>query len=90
MNSSIFITLVPSILIGIVELLLRPTFPDGRLWFFSVFMDLCNDLNYITIFVIGFGITAADEHGMKEVIKRGRWFNLIIGKSNIRNVVIKL
>ena len=71
---------MPSILIGIVEALLRPFFPDGRLWFFSVFMDLCNDLNYIIIFVIGFGITAADEHGMKEVIKRGRWFNLIIGK----------
>ena len=75
-------TLVPSILIGIVEMLLRPTFPDGNLWFFSVFMDLCNDLNYIIIFVIGFGITAADEHGMKEVIKRGRWYNLIIGKRN--------
>ena len=67
--------------IGIVEMLLRPTFPDGQLWFFSVFMDLCNDLNYIIIFVVGFGITAADEHGMKEIIKRGRWFNLIIGNS---------
>ena len=42
-------------------------------------MDLCNDLNYIIIFVIGFGITAADEHGMKEVIKKGRWYNLVVG-----------
>ena len=65
-------------MIGIVEFILRPTFPDGNLWFFSVFMDLCNDLNYIIIFVIGFGLTAADDH-MKDVIRRGRWFNLVIG-----------
>ena len=45
-------------------------------------MDLCNDINYIIVFVIGFGITVADEHGMKEVIKKGRWYNLVIGRTS--------
>ena len=65
-----------------MEAFLRPFFPDGNLWFFSVFMDLCNDINYIIVFVIGFGITVADEHGMKEVIKKGRWYNLVIGRTS--------
>ena len=36
---------------------------------------------FIFIFVIGFGLAAADEHDLKNVIKKGRWFNLVIGKS---------
>ena len=71
---------VPSIWIGLAELALRFWFPDGRLWFFGVFTDLCNDVKFIFIFVIGYGIAAADEHGMKEVIRKGRWYNLIIGE----------
>jgi len=51
---------------------------DGSFWK-AVYLDLCNQVNYVIIFVIGFAITVADEHGMKEVIRRGRWFNLIIG-----------
>ena len=49
----------------------------------AVYLDLCNQLNYITIFLLGFGLTAADEHGMKEVIRRGRWYNLVIGKQKL-------
>ena len=45
----------------------------------AVYLDICNQMNYITIFLLGFGLTAVDEHGMKEVIRRGRWFNLVIG-----------
>ena len=71
---------VPSICIGVVEVSLRWIFPDGNLWFFSWTMDICNDIKFIFIFVLGFGITAADEHGMKDVIRKGRWFNLIIGR----------
>jgi len=70
---------VPSIWIGIVEVSLRWIFPDGNLWFFGWATDICNDIKFIFIFVIGFGITAADELGMKEVIRKGRWFNFIIG-----------
>ena len=62
-----------------MELGLRKWFPDGNLWFFGFVTDICNDVKFIFIFVIGFGIAAADDHGMKEVIKKGRWWNLIIG-----------
>ena len=73
--------LVPSVFIGLVELALRPYFPDGNLWFFSVFLDICNDIKFIFIFVLGYGITAADEFGMKEIIRKSRWFNFIIGRN---------
>ena len=59
---------------------MRNWFPDGRLWFFGVFTDLCNDVKFIFIFVIGYGMAAADDHGMKEVIRKGRWYNLVIGE----------
>ena len=48
---------------------LRTYFPDGNLSFYSVFTDLCNDFKFIFIFVLGFGIMAADDHGMKEVVR---------------------
>ena len=71
---------MPSIVIGLVEVLLRPTFPDGSLGFFSVLVDLCNDLNYILCFLLGFSLTAADGAGMKEIISSARWSNLSVGK----------
>ena len=80
MISSSTSPLVPSILIGLIEVLLRPTFPDGSLGFFSVLLDLCNDLNYILCFLLGFALTAADRAGMKEIIKTSRWTNLSLGK----------
>merc|ERR1711953_1270983 len=73
------LALVPSIFIGLVEVALRPYFPDGNFWFFSVFGDICNDFKFIFVFVLGYGITAADEHGMKEVIRRSRWYNFLGG-----------
>ena len=77
----LFFILVPSLWIGIVEAALRNWFPDGNLWFFGFFTDICNDIKFIFIFVMGFGLAAADEHDLKNVIKKGRWFNLVIGKS---------
>ena len=67
-------------MIGLVEVLLRPTFPDGNLGFFSVLVDLCNDLNYILCFLLGFSLTAAERAGMKEIIRSSRWTNLSLGK----------
>ena len=46
-----------------------------------MFLDICNDFKFIFIFVLGFGITAADEFGMKEIIRKSRWFNFIIGRN---------
>ena len=75
---------VPSIWLGLAELALRFWFPDGRLWFFGVFTDLCNDVKFIFIFVIGYGMAAADDQGMKEVIRKGRWYNLVIGEGIVK------
>ena len=60
---------------------LRKHFPDGNLTFFSVFLDLCNDINFIVVFFLGYAVSAADDDGMREVIQKGRWYNLIIGKN---------
>ena len=57
------------------------------MWFFSVFMDLCNDIKFIFIFMLGYGITAADDQGMKEVIRKGRWYYLCFGNMSIEIVV---
>ena len=70
-----------------VEVSLRWWFPDGNLWFFSVFLDLCNDIKFIFIFMIGYGITAADDQGMKEVIRKGRWYYLCFGNMPMQIVV---
>ena len=62
-----------------MELALRKTFPDEPDGLFGFLFDHCNNFKYIFIFVIGFGITAADDYCMKNVIKKGRWFYFIIG-----------
>ena len=78
---------VPSVWIGVVEVSLRWWFPDEPDGFFSVFTDLCNDVKYIFIFVIGFGITAADDQGMKEIIRKGRWYYLCFGNMSMQIIV---
>ena len=45
-----------------------------------MFVDLCNDLNFLLVFLLGYAVAAADDEGMKEVIERGRWYNFIIGR----------
>ena len=66
-------------------MVLRPLFPDGKFWFFSVFVDLCNDLNFILIFILGYALTVADDQGMGEVIKKSRWYNLTTGITRIQS-----
>jgi len=79
LGNPVKLAIIPSLWIGIVEAALRNWFPDGNLWFFGFFTDICNDIKFIFIFVMGFGLAAADEHDLKNVIKKGRWFNLVIG-----------
>ena len=67
--------LVPSILIGAVELALRWKFPTS----FNIIFDVCNDFKFLFIFIFGYGLQAGDEHGMKSIIRKGRWYYLIIG-----------
>ena len=77
---------MPSIWIGVVELTLRWKFPTS----FNIIFDLCNDIKFIFIFVIGYGITAADDHGMKEVISKGRWYNFVIGEDLFYQISISM
>ena len=62
-------------MIGIVEVALRWKFPTS----FNLIFDICNDVNFILVFLLGYGLAAADDHGIKEVIKKGRWYNLVAG-----------
>ena len=41
--------------------------------------DWANNFNYMFIFVFGYAITAAEEHGVKDSFERGRWFYLFAG-----------
>ena len=75
-----FLLIVPGFLIAIVEVALRWKFPTS----FDLIFDICNDINFILVFLLGYGMAAADDHGMKEVIKKGRWYNLVTGTCNPR------
>merc|ERR1719481_1207215 len=68
--------IVPALWIALPEAFIRP-FYGGQLS--NSFMDHANNLNYIFTFLFGFAITAADGHGMKEVLRRGRWIYFVIG-----------
>ena len=70
-----FLLIVPGLLIGAVEVSLRWKFPTS----FNLILDLCNDFNFMLVFLLGFGIAAADDHGMKEVVRKGRWYYLVSG-----------
>ena len=72
--------IVPGFLFGIVEVALRWKFPTS----FNLIFDICNDINFILVFLLGYGLAAADDHGLKEVIKNGRWYNLVAGICTIR------
>ena len=42
-------------------------------------MDWANHFNYGLIFFLGFAITAAEEHGLGNVMHHGRWIYLVAG-----------
>ena len=50
--------------------------------------DLCNDINFILVFLLGFGIAAGDDHGMREVIRKARWYNLVTGNIYIKSIIL--
>ena len=79
LGSCVKLAVFPSLWIGIVEALFRHFFPDGNLGMFSVFYDFCNDVKYIFVFILGYALTAADGHGIKEVIKKGKWWYFVSG-----------
>jgi hypothetical protein len=46
---------------------LRMFCPDGGFHMFSVFGDLCNNLKFIFIFVIGYALSATDQQRKKDI-----------------------
>ena len=72
---------MPSGIISLAELALGNTYPDGiTLSFFGWLYDMCNNVKYTLIFLMGYAIMQADEQGMEDVIRKSRWYNFIIGK----------
>jgi len=45
----------------------------------TLIVDWANNFNYSFIFLFGYIITAADQSGMKDVLKMGRWLYLVLG-----------
>ena len=42
-------------------------------------LDWFNHINFGFIFFLGFAITAAEEHGLGDVMHRARWYYLVAG-----------
>ena len=68
----------------------RPWIPGQQ--FGNPFWDWPQNTNFAFIFVFGYGIAAAEEHGLKDSLQHGRWFYLIAGCifSGIKSWTIKL
>ena len=64
------------ILAFVLPELVRPFIPNQL---GTLVIDWPNNFNYIFIFLLGYAITAADQSGIKEVLKKGRWFYLGLG-----------
>ena len=70
---------VPSLILALVELLLRWHFPDGKFHAFSFLFDWCNNIHFLTIFFLGYAIMSGDSLGFGNLLKKCRWWYLIIG-----------
>ena len=70
------LTMFPALALMVPEVLVRPWIPN---MLGSIVLDWANNFNYTFIFLFGYAITAADQSGMKEVLRRGRWLYIGIG-----------
>ena len=70
---------VPSIYLVLVELSLRWIFPDGKYHAFSFLFDWCNNFHFIGVYFLGYAIMSGDAHGFCGILKKCRWWYLIVG-----------
>ena len=75
LGSPVKLLFCPIIALALPEIV-RPFTPN---MLSTLVIDWANNFNYTFIFLFGYAITAADQAGMKEVIKKGRWFYLAFG-----------
>ena len=65
--------------LALVELLLRWPFPDGSFHAFSFLLDWCNNIHFISVYFLGYAITSGDSSVFADILKKCRWWYLIIG-----------
>lgn len=70
---------IPGAFLALVELALRWAFPDGRFHAFSFLVDWCNNIHFVTVYFLGYAIMSGDSAGFGEILKRCRWWYLVIG-----------
>jgi len=75
LGSPVRLLLCPVMAIALPEIV-RPFTPN---YLSTLVLDWSNNFNYCFIFLFGYAITAADQAGMKEVKRKGRWFYLAFG-----------
>jgi len=79
LNHPLRLALLPGVWITIGEIALRQTFPKGQYWLFSFLFDWANNLNYISIYVLGFALTSADGYGLGNLLDQQKWTYFIMG-----------
>ena len=67
---------IPGILLAVINLLLSYTFPDARSTFV---IDWWNHAHFIFVFFGGYAVMAGDSLGFEKILKKFRWWYLIIG-----------
>ena len=72
LGTSVKLALCPILAFALPEMA-RPFLPN---MLGTIVVDWSNNFNYVFIFLFGYSITAADQSGMKEVLKKGHWFIL--------------
>ena len=76
---SVKLACLPGGLLALIELLLRWAFPDGKFHAFSFLFDWCNNIHFCLIYFLGYAITCGDSLGFADILRKCRWWYLIIG-----------
>jgi hypothetical protein len=59
------LAILPGLALGVVDMALRQTDVVGLMW-----MDLANHFRFAFVYIFGFVLTAADEHGFKDLLNK--------------------
>ena len=58
-------------------IILRPWIPGQE--FGNPFWDWPQNFNFVFVFVIGYAVAAAEKHGLRDFLQKGRWFYFVTG-----------
>lgn len=68
------LAILPGLALGVVDMALRQTDVVGLMW-----LDLANHFRFAFVYIFGFVLTAADEHGFKDLLNKYKWTYFVLG-----------